>query len=138
MQGSTRPPDSTPRMPRRSGLLFQMSRNGLLVRADNSDLSYKGILTRLVPGAPTYGVALEVLSGAPLAESRRVLLRAALLRALQEVVAARVALRTAQQTARPGGGACQAASYLRSALDAAESLAGVSCPRGRPSAKEAR
>lgn len=88
MQGSTRPPDSTPRAPRRSGLLFQMSRNGLLVRADNSDLSYKAIMIRLVPGAPTYGAALEALSRAPLAEARRTLLSAALLRALQEVAVA--------------------------------------------------
>lgn len=107
MQGSFRPPDdTTSRRPRRSDLLFQMSRNGMIVHADNSDLSYKAILTRLAwdasggarsggssgeaPGARrgTYGLALEALSEAPVGEARRVLVAAAIVRTLQDLALA--------------------------------------------------
>lgn len=102
-QGATR------RAPRRSEFLGQLGRNGLLLHADNSDLSYKAILVR-VSGAASYGLALERLSAAPIREARTVLVATALLRDLQELILARLALRL------PEVSAAAALSVGRSAL----------------------
>jgi hypothetical protein len=74
-----------------------MTGNGLLLHADNSDLSYKAILVRLT-GAGTYGLALERLARAPLGAARDVLAGAALLRLLQEAL---IALAAVPEPLRP-------------------------------------
>ncbi len=144
MQGSFRPPDDTKRRPRRSDLLFQMSRNGMIVHADNSDLSYKAILTRLAwdasggarsggssgeaPGARgTYGLALEALSEAPVGEARRVLVAAAIVRTLQDLALAHGLLLAAARRPAPGrppGGARGVAPALAAGF-AARALTGA-------------
>jgi hypothetical protein len=133
VQGLFRPdggPGPTRRAPRRSEFLGQLGRNGLLLHADNSDVSYKAILIR-VTGAATYGLALERLGAAPIREARAALVATALLRDLQELVLARLALRL------PDVSAAAALSLVRSASAKAWRTLRFVAPLVGPGEKEA-